>query len=57
MEIHINRHSLKKEEVDVDLMLRKIATGKAILFTGAGFSAGTSNVDGEAPPLARRRVS
>jgi hypothetical protein len=54
MEIHINRHSLKKEEVDVELMLRKIATGKAILFTGAGFSIGSSNVDGEAPPIARK---
>lgn len=52
MEIHIDKNALKKEGVDVDLMLRKISTGRAILFTGAGFSIGTSSVEGTAPPLA-----
>lgn len=52
MDIQINRTALKKEKVDVDLMLRKISTGKAVLFTGAGFSIGTSNVDGKEPPIA-----
>lgn len=54
MEIHINRKFLKKREVDIEAMLRKIATGKAILFTGAGFSVGTRNVDNEEPPIASK---
>lgn len=52
MDIKIDKAALKKGEVDVDLMLRKISTGKAILFTGAGFSIGASNVDGNEPPIA-----
>ena len=52
MDIQINKSTLKSEEVDVDLMLRKISTGKAIMFTGAGFSIGTSNVGKNEPPIA-----
>jgi hypothetical protein len=37
---------------DVDLLLQRIASGKAILFTGAGFSRGTTNIDDQEPPLA-----
>lgn len=54
MDIQIDKTVLKKDEVDVDLMLRKISTGKAILFTGAGFSIGTSNVEGKEPPIASK---
>ena len=36
----------------IDLLLRRIASGKAILFTGAGFSRGTTNIDDLEPPLA-----
>lgn len=53
MKIAIDRNSLKKNDVDVSLLLRKIATGKAILFTGAGFSIGTTSAEGKAPPLAK----
>lgn len=35
-----------------DILLQRIATGKAILFTGAGFSRGTTNVEDLEPPLA-----
>jgi len=52
MDIQVNKNTLRKEEVDIDLMLRKIATGRAIMFTGAGFSIGTSNVDKKEPPIA-----
>jgi hypothetical protein len=48
----IKPSALKKEEVDIDELIGKICTGKAILFTGAGFSIGTENVDSKAPPLA-----
>ncbi|MDY0856224.1 SIR2 family protein [Klebsiella aerogenes] len=43
----------KTQEVDTELLKRRISTGKAIAFTGAGFSFGTKNVLGYAPPMAR----
>jgi hypothetical protein len=36
---------------DVDLLLQRLASGKAILFTGAGFSRGTTNIEDLEPPL------
>lgn len=42
----------KTQEVDTELLKRRISTGKAIAFTGAGFSFGTKNVLGSAPPMA-----
>lgn len=52
MDIKINKTTLKKEVVDLDLLLRRISTGRAILFTGAGFSIGAINVEGNKPPIA-----
>ncbi|WP_323663747.1 SIR2 family protein [Pectobacterium carotovorum] len=42
----------KTQDVDIELLKRRISTGKAIAFTGAGFSFGTKNVLGSAPPMA-----
>ncbi|EGR0468143.1 SIR2 family protein [Vibrio cholerae] len=42
----------KTQEVDIELLKRRIATGKAIAFTGAGFSHGTINILNVAPPMA-----
>lgn len=42
----------KTQEVDTELLKRRISTGKAIAFTGAGFSFGTKNVLGSVPPMA-----
>ena len=42
----------KAQEVDTELLKRRISTGKAIAFTGAGFSLGTKNVLGSTPPMA-----
>ncbi|MEW4534680.1 hypothetical protein AB1K64_16205, partial [Vibrio paracholerae] len=42
----------KTQEVDTDLLKRRISTGKAIVFTGAGFSFGTTNVLNTVPPMA-----
>ncbi|EFE7316629.1 SIR2 family protein [Escherichia coli] len=42
----------KAQEVDTELLKRRISTGKAIAFTGAGFSLGTKNVLGSPPPMA-----
>ncbi len=43
----------KTQEVDTELLKRRISTGKAIAFTGAGFSFGTKNILGSVPPMAR----
>jgi len=45
MEINIDKTLLKNTDSDLSDLIRKISTGKAILFTGAGFSAGTTNID------------
>lgn len=42
----------KTQKVDTELLKRRISTGKAIAFTGAGFSSGTKNVLGSVPPMA-----
>ena len=42
----------KTQEVDTELLKRRISTGKAIVFTGAGFSFGTTNVLNTVPPMA-----
>lgn len=46
--------SLKESPVDTDILLSRLSSGKAILFTGAGFSRGTENIFGEEPPFARQ---
>lgn len=43
---------LKECVPDIELLKMRIATGKAIIFTGAGFSCGTKNILGNPPPLA-----
>lgn len=53
MEININIQKLKGQEVSTDDLIARIATGKAVLFTGAGFSLGTENIEGYEPPIAR----
>lgn len=53
MKIEIDFLNLKLPSVNTDDMLRKISTGKAIIFTGAGFSKKTVNILNEEPPLAK----
>lgn len=53
MKFNIDRRLLRDKEVDIQHLLNQISTGKAILFTGAGFSKGTKNIKGEEPPLAK----
>ena len=53
MKIDIDRSKLKENEVDIQALLNKIVSGKAILFTGAGFSVNTKNIAGCQPPFAK----
>lgn len=53
MEISIDKNSLTKKEVDTDNLIAKIASGKAILFTGAGFSSLTKDLDSKEPSTSR----
>jgi len=39
---------------DISEVLKKIASGNAILFTGAGFSSEATNIKGEEPPCAKQ---
>jgi SIR2-like domain len=54
MEINVDRSLLKDEEVPIELLIAQIASGKAILFTGAGFSADTTNINDKEPPDSRK---
>lgn len=48
---------LNLPKVDTEEMLRRINSGKAILFTGAGFSRKTKNITNGEPPLGKVRTS
>ncbi|WNJ95435.1 SIR2 family protein [Vibrio ruber] len=45
---------IKLPEVDWKLLESRLATGNAILFTGAGFSLNCINLSGNHPPLAKK---
>lgn len=51
---NLDRTKLSHSPVDLSLMTRRIASGNAIVFTGAGFSTETKNVLGHPPPLAKQ---
>jgi hypothetical protein len=53
MEINIDHQKLKPDVVSIRDLKSLLNTGKAILFTGAGFSKGTSNLKDKEPPLAK----
>jgi SIR2-like domain len=53
MEIKIDRQLLASEKIDHTELIRKIASNKAILFTGAGFSKDTLNIQKTEPPTAK----
>lgn len=53
MDINIDKTRLKKQSIDYGELVDKISTGQAILFTGAGFSGLTKNIDGEEPSAAK----
>lgn len=57
MEIKINRSLLAQEEINTVELIRKIASNKAILFTGAGFSKNTLNIENKEPPTAKELAS
>lgn len=52
MDLKLGTQGLKGENVSLEDFLARIGTGKAILFTGAGFSLNTKNLDKDEPPLA-----
>ncbi|WP_171966600.1 SIR2 family protein [Cronobacter sakazakii] len=47
MDISLNKNEYKSHDVDFDVLLNKILSGKAVLFTGAGFSMSGVNVNGK----------
>ena len=49
MDFNIDKTKVKKSSVDMDELVGRLSTGKAILFTGAGFSMSSKNVAGEEP--------
>ena len=53
MDIDIDKTKLKKQNVDIGELVERISTGQAVLFTGAGFSGLTRNVNGEEPSAAK----
>jgi len=53
MKIKMDIQNLKLPSVNTEDMLRRISTGKAVMFTGAGFSKKTLNIMNEEPPLAK----
>lgn len=53
MNFGIDVTTLKHATVDTDEMFSRIMTGKAIVFTGAGFSKKAMNMLNEEPPLAK----
>ncbi|MGH8475113.1 MAG: SIR2 family protein [Methylococcales bacterium] len=53
MDIHIDKSDLTIDIPSTTDLLIRIATGRAILFAGAGFSTGTKNEFGKEPPTAR----
>lgn len=52
MELELGTQGLKRENVSLEDFLSRISTGKAVLFTGAGFSLNTKNLNDKEPPLA-----
>ncbi len=53
MDLKIDKRYLKKPTVDENELIARISTGKAILFTGAGFSKSTKDVSSNEPSLAK----
>ncbi|CAA6808694.1 MAG: SIR2-like domain-containing protein [uncultured Sulfurovum sp.] len=49
-----DRLNMSPNNTDISELLEKIASGNAILFTGAGFSLGSENVLGEEPPTVKK---
>jgi hypothetical protein len=53
LDLKIDKRNLKKSAVDENELIARISTGKAILFTGAGFSKSTRDVGSNEPSLAK----
>jgi hypothetical protein len=53
LDIIIDKTKLKTQDVDQGELIEKISTGQAILFTGAGFSGLTKNINREEPSAAK----
>lgn len=49
----LDLEALALQEVDIETLQSRLSTGNSILFTGAGFSLGTTNTLGNEPPLAK----
>lgn len=48
----LDLEALALQKVDIETLQSRLSTGNSILFTGAGFSLGTTNTLGKEPPLA-----
>jgi len=53
LKIEIDKIQLNKPKVDTEELIGLLSTGKAILFTGAGFSKLTKDINQEEPSLAK----
>jgi len=53
MDLGIGTEGLSREAVSLESFISRISTGKAVLFTGAGFSLNTKNLEDKEPPLAK----
>ncbi|MFK3872207.1 SIR2 family protein [Pseudoalteromonas rhizosphaerae] len=53
MDFIIKKEGLKEQNVDVAELIERVSTGQAILFTGAGFSGLTKNINSEEPSAAK----
>jgi hypothetical protein len=53
VDFDIDKTNLKKQNVDTSELVGRISTGQAILFTGAGFSYLTKNINDEEPFAAK----
>ncbi|MFV0598085.1 SIR2 family protein [Shewanella sp.] len=53
MDLELGTQGLKRVDVSLESFLSRISTGKAVLFTGAGFSLNTKNLNEKEPPLAK----
>lgn len=53
MEIKVDRKKLKKEQANMDELIALLSTGKAVMFTGAGFSKCAKDISGKEPSMAK----
>lgn len=53
MEIKVDRTKLKKQQANLDELIALLSTGKAVMFTGAGFSKCAKEISGKEPSMGK----